>query len=199
MRRARRRLSLAKRGGGRDHFGAGQGLAGKRLEMRGFGNERASARLADPERLLVQVRRVEADHAGERLAVGEARFGHHQFVGVAGRHLDVEAEHIVVADLQRGDAGLAAVACLETGYRAPPLAAGGAQRVQGGIIALGDIAALRRVDRGRRHQSARQQVDQGTVADQRRQQVGEQGRRRLDPRQPVVQPPRLVEAVAELA
>ena len=43
------------------------------LEMGGLGGERMGAGLADPQRLLVQVGRVEADHAGQRLAVGEAR------------------------------------------------------------------------------------------------------------------------------
>ena len=34
-------------------------------------------------------------------------FGRHQPVGVPRRHLDMEAEHVVVADLERRDAGLA--------------------------------------------------------------------------------------------
>ena len=46
---------------------------GQLLEMRGFGGERVRAGLAHPDRLLVQVGRVEADHAGQGLAVGEAQ------------------------------------------------------------------------------------------------------------------------------
>ena len=80
-----------------------------------------------------------------------------------------------------------AIARLERGDRAPPLAAGGAQRVERGVIALGDIAALRGVDRRRRHQRAGEQVDQRAMAGQRRQQAREQRRRLGAPREPVVQ------------
>ena len=50
--------------------------------MGGFGGERVSAGLDYPARFLVQLGRVEADYACERLAVSEAAFGAHQFVGV---------------------------------------------------------------------------------------------------------------------
>src|SRR3546814_4005406 len=69
-----------------------------------------------------------------------------------GRHLDMIAEHAIVADLERGDSGLLTVAGLQPGNRPPPLAAGGAQDVERGVITLGDIAALGGIDRRRRDQ-----------------------------------------------
>src|SRR3546814_5429106 len=65
-----------------------------RLEMRGFGGDRVDARLGDAARGFVEVGRVEAHDTRERLAVGEARFGRHQRVGVFCGHLDMIAEQI---------------------------------------------------------------------------------------------------------
>ncbi len=56
---------------------------GEFLEMRGLGGERMGAGLRHLERDLVQVGRVEADHAGERLAVREAAVLLHQRIGGA--------------------------------------------------------------------------------------------------------------------
>ena len=72
-------------------------------------------------RLLVQVGRIEADHAGQRLAVGEAAVRRHQPVGVPGRHLDMIAEHRIVPDLQRRDAGRVAISRLERRDRPPAI------------------------------------------------------------------------------
>ncbi len=57
----------------------------------------------DPALQLAQLDRGEAHGAGQRLAVDEGlrRLAGHQLVGVGRRHLDVVAEHVVVADLQR--------------------------------------------------------------------------------------------------
>ena len=98
----------------------------------------------------MQVGRVEADHAGQRLAVGEAAVRRHQPVGVARGDFDMIAEHGIVADLERRDPGRLAVARLERGDRAAPVARRAAQGVERGVIALGDIAALGRVERRRR-------------------------------------------------
>ena len=92
-----------------------------------------------------------------------------------------------------------AIARLERGDGAAAFAAGRAKRVERGVIAFGDIAALRGVDRRRGHQGAGEQVDQRAMAGERRQQLGEQGRRLGRAREAVVEAPRLVEAVAELA
>ena len=52
------------------------------LGMRSLGGERVAAGLDHPARFRVQFGRVEAHHAGQRLAVGEAAVGRHQPVGV---------------------------------------------------------------------------------------------------------------------
>src|SRR3546814_7476179 len=57
-------------------------LVGERFEMRRLGAKRVDARLRHPARRFVQVGRIEAHHPGEHLAMGEARFGRHQRVGM---------------------------------------------------------------------------------------------------------------------
>src|SRR3546814_11779582 len=84
-----------------------------------------------------------------------------------GRHLDMIAEHAIVANLERGDSGLLTVAGLQPGNRPPPLAAGGAQAVERGVITLGDIAALGGIARRPRDQRAREDIDQRAMAPQR--------------------------------
>ena len=79
---------------------AGNGERGQILGVRGFGGERVRARLDDPARFLVQLRRVEPHDPRERLAMGEAAVRRHQFVGVPRGDFDVVAEHRIVADLQ---------------------------------------------------------------------------------------------------
>ena len=79
------------------------GERGQLLGMRGLGGERVAAGLDHPARFLVQLGRIEADDAGQRLAMGEAAVGAHQLVGMPRRDFDMVAEHGVVADLQRAD------------------------------------------------------------------------------------------------
>jgi hypothetical protein len=110
----------------------------------------------------------------------------------------VEAEHAVVADLQSRDPGLLAIARLEPGDRPAALAAGGAQVVERGVIAFGDIAALGRVDRRRGDQRPVEQVGQLAVAGQRRQQAASRDGGSAG-RSAGREPPGLVEAVAKLA
>ena len=62
---------------------------------------------------------------------------------------DMIAEHGIVADLERRDAGRVAVAAFERGDGAAAVGRGGAQGVERGVIAFGDVAALARVDRRR--------------------------------------------------
>src|SRR3546814_18568132 len=82
----------------------------------------------------------------EVLAVGEARFGRHQRVGMFRGYLDMIAEHAIVADLERGDAGACAIVRLERRDRLAPVARGLAQRVKRGVMTLGALTAQRRVD-----------------------------------------------------
>ncbi len=137
-----------------DPFARGERGGGQFLQMRGLGGQRMGARLRDLAGDLVQLGRVEADHARQRLAMGKARIRLHQRVGRACGHLDMIAEHAIVTDLQRGDAGLLAELGLQRGDGAPPPCARIAQIVERHVIARRDIAALARLDR-RRGTSAR--------------------------------------------
>ena len=101
---------------------------GQLLGMRGFGGERMRAGLDHAARFFVQFGRVEADHAGQRLAVGEAAVGRHQLVGVPRGDFDVIAEHGIVPDLERRDAGRVAVAAFERGDGAAAVGRGGRAR-----------------------------------------------------------------------
>ena len=115
---------------------------GQRFEMRSFGCHRMHPRLGHARRRFVQIRRVEANDARQRLPMGEARSGRHQRIGVARRHLDMIAEHAIVADLERRDARAVAIARFERRDRLAPVARGLAQRIECGVIAFGDICLL---------------------------------------------------------
>ena len=181
-----------------DRFAARDGGVGQRFEMRQLGGDGVNARLRHAARRLVQIRRVEADDPRERLAVGKARFGCHQRIGMFRRHLDMIAEHAVVADLERGDAGAVAILRLQRGNRLAPVARGFAQRVERMIIALGDIAALRRIDRRRFDQRAGQLVDERAMTVESRQQPREQRRQAGTLRQALAQQPRAAQRIAKL-
>ena len=92
-------------GGRGDLRRGGDRERGQLLEMRGLRRQRMPAGLDHAARFLVQLGRVEAHDAGQRLAMGEAAVGRHQPVGVPRRDLDMIAEHRVVADLERAIAG----------------------------------------------------------------------------------------------
>ena len=127
-------------------------------------------------RLVVKLGRVEADDAGERLAVGEAAVGRHQLVGMPRGHFDMIAENGVVPDLERADGGRIAIARFERGNCTAAVRCRIAQRVQIGVIAFRDVSALRGVDRRRGDQRARQLVDQTLVTAELRQKCVEQRR-----------------------
>ena len=149
---------------------------GQLLGMRGFGGERMRPGLDDAARFLVQLGRVEADHSGQRLAMGEAAVRRHQPVGVPGGDFDVIAEHGVVADLERRNAGRIAIAAFERGDRAAAVGCGRAQRVERGVVAFGDVAALAGVDRRGFDQRRFELCDQRLVAAEPWQQALEQRR-----------------------
>ena len=117
--------------------------------MRGLGGECMSAGLDHPARFLVKLGRIEAHHAGKRLAVGEAAVGRHQPIGLLGRHFDVIAEDGIVADLQRADAGRVAVSRFERGDGSAAVRSSFAQGIERRVIAFRDVAALRGIDRRR--------------------------------------------------
>ena len=177
---ARGNVDPGDRVGGRgDARGGGDGEAGQLLEMGGLGGERVGAGLDHSARLGMEVGRIEADHAGQRLAMGEARIRRHQPVGVPGADLDMIAEHRIVADLERRNAGCLAVARLQRGDCAAAVAAGRPQRVERSIISLGDIAALGSIERRRVDQRGAKPVGQrgmaAKIGQQRGQQVGPVG------------------------
>src|SRR3546814_4647699 len=72
------------------------------------------------------------------LAMGEAAVGLHQLVGGAGGHLDMIAEHAIMPDFERGDAGLLAIFRLQRGDGAAAVPGEATQFVQRRVIAVGD-------------------------------------------------------------
>ena len=87
-------------------------LRNARLRRRAHG-----LRPRPPAGLGMEVRRIEPDDAGQRLAVGEAAVRRHQPVGMLGGHLDMITEYGIMADLERRDARRFAIARLERGNR----------------------------------------------------------------------------------
>ena len=135
--------------------------------MRRLGRERVCAGLCHLQRDLVKFGRVEADRARHCLAMGKAAVGLHQRIAETRGHFDMIAEHAVMADLQRGDAGTVTEFGLERGDRPPAACARIAQVIERCVIPRCDIAAVRGVDRRARDKRARQQVDQRAVTAQR--------------------------------
>ena len=103
----------------------------------------------------------EAHRVGQGLAVDEAlaqRRRQHP-LGVARGDFDEIAEHVVVADLQRVDAGLGGVVGLHAGNHAAALVAQLARLVERGVMPGGDKAAVAGQDRRLRHQGGVEQGD----------------------------------------
>ena len=173
-----------------------QGRFDQILEMRRLGRQRMRPGLSHLQRRVVQIGRIEAHDAGERLAVREPAIGLHQRIAVFRRHLDMIAEHAIVPDLERADSGALTVIGLQRSDRAASAGAGRAQIIQRGVISLGDVTAIARIDRRRRHQRARVEIDQRAVPAEQRRQLSEQNRRPLDPVEPLTQTPGTVEPVA---
>ena len=102
-----------------DRLALREHLRGQSLERVELDAERAVGGGGDLGLQLAELGGREAHLAGQRLAVDEGRIERrrHQLVAVLLRHLDEIAEHIVVLDLQRLDAGLVGIARLQRGYR----------------------------------------------------------------------------------
>ena len=128
--------------------------------MRLLERERLLGRAVDPRFELAQLHGRVADGAGKGLPVNE---GLGQRLGPLWRHLDVVAEHVVMAHLERAQASLAAIAGLQPADQAPAVVAKLHHLVERRIVAARDDAAV--PDTGRRalHQGARQAVHEGLV------------------------------------
>ena len=70
----------------------------KGLQSR-FGSERVPASLNHARSFGMKIRRVEADHSRQGLAVREAAIRLHQRIGMASSNFDMIAEHCIVPDL----------------------------------------------------------------------------------------------------
>ena len=89
---------------------------------------------------------AETHGGGDRLAMAETVL-RDQLVGVRRRHFDEVAEHRVVLDAERVDAGVLAVARFELRDHAAGFVAQLAHLIEGGMRALGDEAAVAREER----------------------------------------------------
>ena len=82
-----------------------------------------------------------------------------QRLGGAGRHLDVEAQDVVVADLERLDAGRLDVAGLERGHHLAAVVAQAARLVEVGAVAVAHEAAV-----AAQHAAARRRARAASIA-----------------------------------
>ncbi len=186
-------------GGGGNRRAPGERQRGQFLEMRRFRRQRMRTGLCHFERHFVQVGRVEAHRTRHRLAVGESAPLAQQRVAMPRGHFDMIAKHRIVADLQRRDPGLGAIARLQRGNRPPPARAGRAQIIKRGVIAFRDIAALAGINGRRGDERAGERVNERAMPLQLRHEHGEQRWHRVDPRQPLGQCPGRAQPVAQLA
>ena len=108
-------------------------LADEPLENLQLEPERALGGAGDLGFQLAQLGGGEAHLPGQRLAVDEGGIERRvqQFVAVLGGDLDEIAEHVVVADFQRADAGFLGIARLQRGDDAARFVAQGAHLVEG--------------------------------------------------------------------
>ena len=149
------RSALGERGGHihtRQSIGAcGNGIAAGQyqrhqlFQMRRFGGQRMAAGLRDADRFFMQFWRIEPHSARHRLPMGKACAGGHQCIAMLGRHLDKITQNGIVPDFERGYARRIAITRFQLRDRLSSIAPRNPQGVQSGIIAFGDIAALRGV------------------------------------------------------
>ena len=149
-------------GGGGDAGGVGQRRFAQFFQMRGFGGERVIGGLGDFRAEFAQFRRGEADGAGHGLAVDEAAVDAQQRIGALGGDFDVIAEHIVVADLQRRDAGFGLEAGFECDHGGAAILGGVAQGIKRRVEAGADGAG--QFDGRLIHQRAGELFDEGAEA-----------------------------------
>ena len=165
-------------GGTRDILRPADDIGAEVLEVRLLERERLVRCAVDLGLELAQLHGRVADGAGERLAVDE---GLAQRFGPLRRHLDVVAEHVVVAHLEGGHAGLATVAGLQPADQAPTVIAELHHLVERLVIAARDDAAVPDAGRWALDKGAGEAIDQGLVMAERLERGRERRRRRLQP------------------
>ena len=114
------------------------------LENLEFEPERAVGGAGDLGFQFAQFGGGEAHLAGQRLAVDEGRVERRgqQLVAVLGGDLDEIAEHVVVPDLERADAGFLGIARLQGGDHAAGFVAQRARLVEARVVAFAHEAAV---------------------------------------------------------
>ena len=132
-------------GSPRDILGPADDIGAEIVEVRLLQSQRLVGRAGDPRLQLAELHGRVAHGAREGLAVNE---GLGQRLGPLRRHLDVVAEHVVVAHLEGVDPGLGAVAGLQLADQAPAVVAQLHHLVERLIVAARDHAAV--PDAGRR-------------------------------------------------
>ena len=75
--------------------------------------------------------------------MGKAAIGLHQSIAMTAGHFDEIAKHAIMFDFQGRNARFVTIACLHRGNSAAGIARNTAQFIQPGIIAIGNIAAIR--------------------------------------------------------
>ena len=145
----RREIQGGERGGrGGDLLPPRHDLADEILEEPQFQRERALGGAGDLAFELAEFDRRVAHRARHRLAVHKigAELASELFY-IRGRHLDVIADDVVVADAQRGDADRLGIARLQRRDRTPAVIAQFAQLIELGGVTRRDKAAVARKER----------------------------------------------------
>ncbi len=122
----------------------GQSPRRQRLEHLQFQRQGAITGLRDAAFQFTQFRRGIAHRIGHGLAMDEA-WPH--TIRMARRDLDVVAEHVIMPDLEAGNAGLVGITLLQGGDMAPAFIAQQAQFIQIGAIAGSHKAAIAGIHR----------------------------------------------------
>ena len=169
----RRHVDLGNRGGGGgDVVRARRRLADQIVEQLELHRQRAVRGARDPVGEVGKLRRREPHRAGHRLAVDEPVVAEQPLAAI-GTDFDEIPEHVVVLDLERGDAGPVRVLRLQGADEAPALVAQRMLFVERGDVAAGDEAAVAREQGQVGGERAGQPVDEHVVDAEAGDRVGE--------------------------
>ncbi len=161
-------------GGRRDALGNFRHPFDKRLENLAFHGQRPVGGASDPALQVAQFHGRVAHRVGHRLAVDERRaLAGGDRAAMPGRHLDVIAEQVVVADLEGGNICFANVTFLQPGDETPALVAQRALLVEVRRIALGDESPVLDGDRQLLGQGPAKLLDQVVMIAQHRRSLGD--------------------------